>query len=176
MSVNSVALTTTGRCWCFGDNVNTDVLAPGQYIKLSIEELSSHCLESIDPDFASGVQSGDIIVAGKNFGTGSSREQAAQALLQLGIRGVVAQSFGGIFFRNAINLGLPVMSPLPTEAALPAEAREAMMLDVSSACLTDTSSKEQWQLHPLPEFLQAMLNAGGLVPVLKRRFNAESGA
>jgi len=96
-----------GRAWVFGDNVDTDVLAPGQYMKLGIEEIARHCLESVDPAFAGSVQAGDVVVGRRNFGTGSSREQAPQALKQLGVAALVAESFAGLFYRNAINLGLP---------------------------------------------------------------------
>ena len=95
-----------GCAWVFGDDVDTDALAPGLYMKGSIEELAGHCLETVDPDFAMQVRSGDVVVAGRNFGMGSSREQAAQVLKQLGVAAVVARSFGGIFYRNALNMGL----------------------------------------------------------------------
>ena len=99
----------SGRAFVFGDNVDTDVLAPGKYMKLTIAELARHCLESIAPEFARQVRPGDVVVGGRNFGMGSSREQAAEALKFLGIAAVIAPSFGGIFLRNALNLGLPVM-------------------------------------------------------------------
>ena len=98
-----------GRSWIFGDDVDTDQLAPGAYMKSSLEELASHCLERLNPDFAKQVQSGDIVVGGRNFGAGSSREQAVQSLLQLGVTTVIAESFAGIFQRNAFNLGLLVL-------------------------------------------------------------------
>ena len=93
----------------FGDNIDTDLLAPGAYMKGSIEQLAPHCLEALDADFARAVRPGDILVAGDNFGIGSSREQAVHALRHLGIRVVLARSFGRIFYRNAMNLGLPVL-------------------------------------------------------------------
>ena len=99
----------SGRAWVFGDNVDTDVLAPGIYMKSPLSELAQHCLESVDPDFARNVAPGDIVVAGENFGMGSSREQAAQALIELGVAALVAKSFARIFYRNAINLGLPAL-------------------------------------------------------------------
>ena len=97
------------RIWRFGDGIDTDAMAPGQYMKLPIEELARHCLEGVRPEFAASVRPGDVIVAGANFGVGSSREQAPQALATLGVAGVVAVSFAGLFYRNAINLGLPVL-------------------------------------------------------------------
>ncbi|MFW5816849.1 MAG: 3-isopropylmalate dehydratase, partial [Wenzhouxiangella sp.] len=98
-----------GRAWVFGDSIDTDLLAPGPYMRKPLPELATHCLEAIAPDFASEVGAGDILVAGDAFGIGSSREQAAQVLLELGIRAVVAKSFARIFYRNALNLGLPAM-------------------------------------------------------------------
>ena len=95
-----------GRAWRFGDDIDTDVLAPGIYMKKPIAELAQHCLEVVDPRFAKEVRPGDIVVAGRNFGMGSSREQAAQALIALGVAAVLAKSFAGIFYRNALNQGL----------------------------------------------------------------------
>ena len=158
------------RCWVFADDINTDVLAPGQYIKSPIETLAEHCLETVNADFAAGVKEGDIIVAGRNFGMGSSREQAAQALLLLGIRGVVAQSFGGIFFRNAINLGLPVFTPDATAAVLKAQDGDRVSLDVNAAVLHNISAGQSTQLAPLPDFLLQMVQAGGLLRILEKRF------
>src|SRR6185369_10399980 len=99
----------TGRAWTFGDNIDTDVLAPGIYMKLPVEEVAQHCLEAVDPEFAARVQPGDIVVGGENFGMGSSREQAPQALKILGVGAVLAKSFARIFYRNALNLGLPAL-------------------------------------------------------------------
>ena len=99
----------SGRIFLFGDDIDTDQLAPGQYMRGGIEALAAHCLEATRPAFSVDVQPGDIIVAGRNFGTGSSREQAVEALLYLQVAGVVALSFAGIFYRNAVNLGLPVL-------------------------------------------------------------------
>ena len=96
----------SGRAWILGDDIDTDVLAPGLYMKGPIAEMARHCLESVEPDFAAQVAEGDIIVAGANFGIGSSREQAAEVLTLLGVKAVVAKSFGGIFYRNALNFGL----------------------------------------------------------------------
>ena len=98
------------RVWLLGDDIDTDVLAPGAFMKGSIEELSKHCLEAVEPDYAENVKTGDVIVAGQNFGAGSSREQAALVLKLLGIEAIIAQSFGGIFFRNAFNIALPLFT------------------------------------------------------------------
>lgn len=170
-----------GVSWVFGDNIDTDVLAPGQYIKLPMEELMQHCLESVDGRFASQVKAGDVIVAGNNFGIGSSREQAALALKELGVAGVVAESFGGIFFRNAINLGLPVFTPLKSPPAPTPQFRlsdvragEPVSLCLQQATLVCPDSGITIQLQPLPDFLMQMLEAGGLVAVLEKRFKSGS--
>ena len=172
MSINTSS--SAVKCWVFGDDINTDALAPGQYIKSSIEILAAHCLESVNADFAQHVNEGDIIVAGKNFGIGSSREQAAQALLVLGVRGVIAQSFGGIFFRNAINLGLPVFTPSDLSASIDVKTGDEVRLDVGNALLTIQSTGQESALKPLPEFLLNMIEVGGLVKVLEKRFNVSS--
>lgn len=170
---------SSGRSWVFGDNIDTDVLAPGQYIKLPMEELARHCLESVDADFAAEVTAGDVVIAGSNFGIGSSREQAAQALKVLGVAGVVAESFGGIFFRNAINLGLPVFTPAKSASSGARDFRlsdikagEPISLDLQRA-LVYTESGIKIELQPLPDFLMDMLEAGGLVAVLEKRFNVQ---
>lgn len=162
-----------GRVFRFGDNIDTDVLAPGQYMAAPLDILASHCLENVDSDFAGSVQSGDIILAGRNFGMGSSREQAAQALKHLGISGIVAQSFGGIFYRNAINLGLPVFThPSPIHAT----AGDHMDLDVETATVTHSTTKSVTRLEPLPEFLIQLIRDGGLVSHLEKRFAAKESS
>jgi len=158
------------RIFIFGDAINTDVLAPGQYMAATLDELARHCLESVDAGFAAKVRPGDIILAGRNFGMGSSREQAAQALLHLGIAGIVAHSFGGIFYRNAINLGLPVFAH---EAAIEAEDGDAARLDVEAATLTLERTGTVNRLEPLPGFLLDLIRDGGLVPHLEKRFAAK---
>ncbi len=166
--------TVSHRCWVFGDNIDTDALAPGQYIKGSIETLASHSLESINPQFAQQVSTGDIIVAGRNFGMGSSREQAAQALLVLGVRAIIAQSFGGIFFRNAINLGLPAYTPVNDQSTQSmASDGDQVSFDLDTASFTNVTTNNSTGLKPLPEFLTDMLRQGGLVKVLENRFIGE---
>jgi len=144
----------SGRAWVFGDDIDTDVLAPGIYMKAPIAELASHCLEAVEPAFAREVKPGDIIVGGRNFGIGSSREQAAEALKLLGVAAVVAVSFGGIFFRNAINLGLPARARLTVDA-------EAGRLAVEDG--------PELACDPLPPHLLAMIRDGGLIPHLERK-------
>lgn len=160
----------SGRVFLFGDDIDTDQLAPGAYMKGSIEALASHCLETARPDFAASVQPGDIVVAGRNFGMGSSREQAAEALKHLGVAGVVARSFAGIFYRNAINLGLPVLVGADLETVADGD-RAALDLDKSELRIVDRNLSVR--LEPLPDNLRHMLRDGGLVPHLKKRFAAE---
>jgi len=158
----------SGRVWRFGDDVDTDALAPGAYMKASLDVLASHCLESLDPGFAQAVRPGDVVVAGRNFGLGSSREQAAQALVHLGVAAVVARSFAGIFHRNALNLGLPVVV---CEEAGRLQAGERVEVDAGAGEIRrqDGSSLA---CEPLPPFLLAMLADGGLVPHLERKLAA----
>ncbi len=166
-------MSSTGKIWVFGDDIDTDVLAPGQYMKGSIEELARHCLEAVDPDFAPNVRPGDVLVAGRNFGVGSSREQAAQALKVLGVTAVVAKSFAGIFYRNAINLGLPVFA---SDALDGVSAGREVVMDVDGATLTLVESGEVITCEPLPDFLLAMIHDGGLVPHLEKKLKRKAAA
>ncbi len=159
-------MTTTGRAWVFGDDIDTDVLAPGQYMKGPVEELAKHCLETVDPLFARSVQSGDVLVAGRNFGVGSSREQAVQALRLLGISAVVARSFAGIFYRNAISLGLPVFVSADVGHVKPGET---VTMDSDAATLTLHKTSQTIECEPLPSFLLDMIRDGGLVPHLEKK-------
>jgi 3-isopropylmalate/(R)-2-methylmalate dehydratase small subunit len=159
-----------GRAWAFGDNVDTDALAPGAYVKYGIEEIARHCLESIDPAFAANVRPGDVLVGGRNFGAGSSREQAAEALRHLGVAAVVAPSFAGIFYRNALNLGLLALV-CPSADRIPAGAR--VMIDREAAQLVDLDTGTVHRCEPIPAHLLAVVEAGGLVPWLERRLAAQ---
>ncbi len=156
-----------GRAFVYGDQIDTDVLAPGAYMKRPIAELAQHCLAAIDPDFAVSVVRGDVIVAGYGFGIGSSREQAAQALVQLGVGCVLAKSFARIFYRNALNLGLPVLV-LDSEHSIQRGERLEVQLETGRVKLIDKSIELHAQ--PIPAFLQTLLADGGLIPHLKKRF------
>lgn len=158
-----------GRIWRFSDDIDTDVLAPGQYMRGPIEDLAAHCLEAVDPDFASNVGESDIIIAGRNFGVGSSREQAAEALKVLGVAAVVAESFAGIFYRNAINLGLPVFT---AKIANEVASGERVEIDVAAGVLSFPDLDVTVQCEPLPDFLLVMIDDGGLVPHLEKKFHA----
>ena len=155
-----------GRAWVFGDNINTDLLAPGLYMKGPPDELAKHCLEAVDPDFAKAVQPGDIVVAGCNFGLGSSREQAAQVLTQLGVVAVLAHSFAGIFYRNAFNLGLLAVVCPDCGRIRPGEL---ISVDPEAGKALNHSTGETYSCDPVPSFLIAIVQAGGLVPHLESK-------
>ena len=161
-----------GRLWLFEETINTDVLAPGFYMKSPLDELSKHCLEAIRPEFASNVKNGDVIIAGENMGVGSSREQAAEVLKFLGVSCIIAKSFAGIFYRNAINLGLPVFT-LPSEPSLPKQFVDGSFVnfDFNSTTLNLEQPSLQVKLDPLPKFLRELITDGGLVSHLEKRFS-----
>jgi 3-isopropylmalate/(R)-2-methylmalate dehydratase small subunit len=161
---------TGGRAFVFGDGIDTDVLAPGIYMKLPIEQLALHCLESIDPDFSRIVRPGDIVVAGANFGVGSSREQAAEALKHLGVACVIARSFGNIFYRNALNFGLPVLVCSQVDSIADGDR---LVVDPRSGRIANETTGLELSAQPLPDFLLEMIADGGLVPHLAKRFAAE---
>lgn len=156
----------SGQVWKFGDDVNTDVLAPGIYMKGSLEELASHCLESVDEKFAASVKPGDYVVGGNNFGMGSSREQAAQVLKVLGVAAVIAPSYGGIFYRNAFNLGLPV---IVSDSTAQLSADDRIEVDFKTGVIANETSGQNLDGEAIPEHLLALIDAGGLVPYLERK-------
>ncbi|MDH3716021.1 MAG: 3-isopropylmalate dehydratase [Gammaproteobacteria bacterium] len=160
----------SGTVWKFGDNVDTDVLAPGTYMKGPLEELATHCLESVDPQFAAGVQAGDFVVAGRNFGAGSSREQAAQVLKLLGVAAVIAPSFAGIFYRNACNLGL---AALISDSVGRIASGQRLSVDVHTGVMENLTTGERLTCEPLPEHLAAIVQAGGLIPYLQNKLETE---
>jgi 3-isopropylmalate dehydratase small subunit len=155
-----------GRAWVFGDDVNTDVMAPGLFFKVPMEEMAKHCLEAIDPRFASDVRPGDIIVAGRRFGVGSAREQAAMALRHLGVGAVLAVSFGRIFYRNALNFGLPALF---FPAAGEIQAGDALEVEPVSGRIIDRATTREYRVNGVPAHLMDMVAAGGLMPYLKQR-------
>lgn len=155
-----------GSAWVFGDKIDTDVLAPGYAMKKSPEGLAQHCLEAIDPYFAKSVKPGDIVVAGANFGLGSSREQAAISLATLGVGAVLAKSFARIFYRNAINIGLPVVSIDLTDEVAPGDV---LKLDLATGILTQLKNGKQRELQPMPAHIISILEAGGLMAQLKQK-------
>lgn len=159
-------MTATHRVWRLGAEVDTDALAPGAWMQHGVDVIARHCLEALRPDFAGGVQAGDVIVAGRDFGIGSSREQAAAALRQLGVAAVIAPSFAGLFFRNAFNLGLLLLTCADCERILEGER---IAFDSRAGTVTRASA-EVLAADPIPSFLQDMVAAGGLLPQLRTRF------
>jgi len=154
------------KAWIFGDNIDTDALAPGKYMKFGIDEIAKHCLESVDPAFAGSVAPGDIVVGGRNFGLGSSREQAAAALRQLGVAAVVAASFAGLFYRNALNLGLPVLACNDTHRI---RAGDTLRVDAEAGRIENMTTGESLACERIPAHLMEMVRDGGLLPHLKKR-------
>ncbi len=157
------------KVWHVGDDVDTDALAPGGYMQHGIEVISKHCLENLLPPFASEVKPGDIIVAGRNFGIGSSREQAAAALKHLGVAAVIAPSYGGLFFRNAFNLGLLLLTYPQTETLRDQE--RVAPLAMGSEVTFERNIKIT--PAPTPDFLVDMVRAGGLMNQLRQQFGKE---
>lgn len=154
------------RAWRVGTDVDTDALAPGSWMQHGVEVIAQHCLETLRPDFAGGVQPGDVLVAGRNFGIGSSREQAAAALRHLGIAAVIAPSYSGLFFRNAFNLGLLLLTCPGCEVI---HEREKVAFDPRAGTVTRQHG-EVLKAEPIPPFLLDMVEAGGLLPQLQTRF------
>lgn len=160
-----------GRVWKFGDDVNTDVIYPGKYLPLTDPEgMALHAFEAVRPGFAKAVKPGDVLVAGKYFGCGSSREQAATCLKALGLGAVIAESFARIYYRNAINLGLPILA-CPSIAEKVEEGQE-LEADLRRGLIKNMTTGETFQARPLPAFVLEILEAGGLIPYLKGRLRS----
>ncbi len=156
----------------YGDHVDTDVIIPARYLNTSDpKELAKHCMEDIDKDFAEKNKDGCIIVAGKNFGCGSSREHAPIALKASGVPLVIADSFARIFYRNALNIGLPIIEC--PEAAAEIQQGDQLEVDLSSGVIEDLTTSRRYQAMPIPPFMQQLIQAGGLMAYLKSRQQAE---
>ena len=154
-----------GHVFKYGDNVDTDVIIPARYLNSPDgNELAKHCMEDIDKEFVNKVQKGDIIVANKNFGCGSSREQAPGVLKALGVQAIVAKSFARIFYRNAINIGLPVI----VCKELPDEVKTGDTMELSMSDGTAQANGKTYSCTKLPEYMQNILNQGGLIASLNR--------
>jgi 3-isopropylmalate/(R)-2-methylmalate dehydratase small subunit len=154
------------KAWVFGDNLDTDVIAPGRYMKFGIEEIAKHCLESVSPQFASAVRAGDAVVAGRNMGVGSSREQAPEALKHLGVSVLIAESFAGLFYRNAINLGLPAVACAQAKSIRPGDE---LAVDLERGSIENRTTGEALACEPIPPFLMTLIRDGGLLPHLEKR-------
>ncbi|MGB9615958.1 MAG: 3-isopropylmalate dehydratase small subunit [Desulfomonilaceae bacterium] len=160
-----------GRTWVFGDDVNTDEIIPARYLNLVDHgQLARHVMEDADPTFASKVAKGDIIVAGKNFGCGSSREHAPAAIKAAGVSCVIAKSFARIFFRNAFNTGLPILES--QEAVGDLREGDIVAVYLSQGVIRNESSGRVYRVAPVPEFMQQLLKEGGLVPYLRKKGRA----
>ena len=157
-----------GPVFKYGDNIDTDVIIPARYLNTQSEaELASHCMEDIDKTFVTRVKAGDIMVGGENFGCGSSREHAPLVLRENGVSCVIASSFARIFYRNAINIGLPI---LECEAAANGiDAGDEVEVDFDTGVITDVTKGESWQAAAFPPFIQNIIKAGGLLKSLKER-------
>ncbi len=155
------------RVWLLGADVDTDALAPGAYMKHGLDVIGRHCLEAVRADFAAGVGAGDVIVAGANFGIGSSREQAAGVLRHLGLAAVIAPSYSGLYFRNAFNLGLLLLT-CPEADQIEDGERVGLQLDGEIPQVVRANG-QHLMCAPIPQFLMDMVDAGGLLPLLKQR-------
>ena len=155
-----------GKVYKYGDNVDTDVIIPARYLNIhDMKELSEHCMEDIDQDFAGSVKAGDIMVAGENFGCGSSREHAPAVIKESGISVVIASTFARIFYRNAINIGLPIMES--EEASKAIEPGDEVAVDFDSGIITNITKNETYQANPFPEFIQDIIAKGGLLSSIR---------
>ncbi len=160
--------TFKGRAWVYGDNIDTDVIIPARYLTMvEPADLAKHCMEDIDTAFAAEVSPGDIVVGGANFGCGSSREHAPLAILGSGVAAVVASSFARIFFRNAINVGLPILEC--PEAVAGAKKGDILSIDTNKGEITNETRGKTYKAQPFPPFLSELINAGGLVEYAKRQ-------
>ena len=159
-----------GRVWKFGDDVNTDLIIPGKYLELTEPtEMARHAMEGIDPTFHERVGAGDIVVAGRNFGCGSSREHAPLALKYAGVGAVIAESYARIFYRNAINIGLPALEcPGVTDAV---DDGDILEIDLNSGIIEVTGKEVRLRFTPLPEFMVGVLNEGGLTAYLRKHMD-----
>lgn len=157
------------RTWKLPADVDTDQLAPGGVMKFGLDVIARHCLEGVRPEFAAGVQRGDVIVAGPNFGIGSSREQAASVLVHLGVAAVIAPSYNGLYFRNAFNVGLLLLT---CREAARIEDGSALRFDARAGTI-ELAGGRTLATEPIPGFLLEMVEAGGLLPQLRKRLHAK---
>ena len=159
---------STGKVFKYGDNVDTDVIIPARYLNTSDpKELASHCMEDIDLNFANNVKPGDIIVANKNFVCGSSREHAPIAIKESGISCVIASTFARIFYRNAINIGLPILEC--DEAVKSIEAGDELEVNFDTGVIKNLTKDEEYQGEAFPEFMQNIINNNGLIGYIKNK-------
>ncbi len=164
-----------GKVFKYGANVDTDVIIPARYLNTSDPaELAKHCMEDIDPEFASKVEPGDIIMATTNFGCGSSREHAPLAIKASGVSCVIAESFARIFYRNAINIGLPILEC--EEAVRATDAGDVVSVDLGTGTICNETKAKRFQAKPYPEFMLQIIRAGGLINYTRQRLEAAKAA
>ena len=157
----------SGKAWVFGDDINTDLIIPARYLNTTNRmELASHLMEDEDGEFANRVNSGDIIVAGKNFGCGSSREHAPIAIQSAGIGAVIAESYARIFFRNAINIGLPILES--AKATEDIKTGDSVQVDLDKGLIMNKTKNTQYNATIFPEFMQKLIESGGLMAWVKK--------
>jgi 3-isopropylmalate/(R)-2-methylmalate dehydratase small subunit len=157
-----------GKVWRFGNNVDTDAIIPARYLNTSDpKELAKHVMEDADKDFARKVSAGDFIIAGKNFGCGSSREHAPIAIKAAGIRVVIAKSFARIFYRNAFNIGLPIFES--AEASEKVKEGDEIEIDADRGIIRNITTNEEYKANPIPPFMEELIDAGGLIEWTKRK-------
>ena len=160
-----------GKVWKFGDNIDTDLIIAARYLNTSEpSELAKHVMEDADPDFVSKMQKGDIIVAGENFGCGSSREHAPIALKAAGISAIVAPTFARIFYRNAFNMGLPIFELKEVDEI---NEGDTIRIDMDSGEIINETTGKSYKFNPIPEFMQELVNAGGLIEYAKAEMAKE---
>ena len=157
-----------GKVWVFGENINTDLILPGKYLRVTDrEELGKHAMEGHDPEFSRKVSKGDIVIAGRYFGCGSSREQAPVALKYAGIAAVIAESYARIFYRNALNIGLPVLEIGNTKRI--AGEGDRIQINVETGEIKNLESGEMFQAVPIPDFMLEIIREGGLIAKIKKQ-------
>ncbi|MEA3422801.1 MAG: 3-isopropylmalate dehydratase small subunit [Bacillota bacterium] len=161
-------MNNTGYVFKYGDNVDTDVIIPARYLNTTNhKELALHCMEDIDLTFADRVKEGDFIVADKNFGCGSSREHAPIAIKESGVSCVIASSFARIFYRNAINIGLPILEC--EEAVKNIDDGDEISVDIAKGIITNATKNQTYETEPFPEFMQELINQGGLIAYINKK-------
>ncbi|ADY56442.1 3-isopropylmalate dehydratase, small subunit [Syntrophobotulus glycolicus DSM 8271] len=157
-----------GKAWKFGNDIDTDVIIPARHLNRSDSEyLAAHCMEDADPDFAREVKTGDIIIGGKNFGCGSSREHAPLSIKAAGVKAVIANSFARIFYRNSLNIAMPILEC--PEAVAGIEHGDEVEVDLETGAIKNMTKGTSFQARPFPPFMQELIKAGGLVPYVKEK-------
>ena len=161
-------MNASGTVFKYGDNIDTDVIIPARYLNIAdTAELATHCMEDIDTDFVHQVRKGDIMVGGENFGCGSSREHAPLVIKESGVDCVIAKTFARIFYRNAINIGLPILEC--PQASDRIDAGDQVSIDFDTGIITNETKGESYQAQPFPDFIKEIMAAGGLVPSLAKK-------